>query len=79
MNNEPLSFKVRCYHLADVYGEIVKEILGVGDSLSGWLVIYDALGTNWRKVRVKPDPSCPLCGTNPTIHDLSIHAQKNST
>jgi molybdopterin/thiamine biosynthesis adenylyltransferase len=59
--------------------EIVKEILGVGDSLSGWLVIYDALGTNWRKVHVKPDPSCPLCGKDPTIHDLSIHAQTNAT
>ena len=59
--------------------EIVKEILGAGESLSGWLVIYDALGTNWRKVRVKPDPSCPLCGTDPTIHDLSIRASKIST
>jgi adenylyltransferase/sulfurtransferase len=55
--------------------EIVKEILGTGESLSGSLIIYDALGTNWRKVRVKPDPDCPLCGDNPKICDLSIHAR----
>ncbi len=55
--------------------EIVKEILGTGESLSGSLVIYDALGTNWRKVRVKPDPECPLCGDNPSIHDLSAHVR----
>ena len=36
--------------------EVVKEILSTGESLSGWLVIYDALGVNWRKVRVRPDP-----------------------
>tara|TARA_Y100001960_G_scaffold284005_1_gene319494 strand:- start:940 stop:1737 length:798 start_codon:yes stop_codon:yes gene_type:complete len=55
--------------------EIVKEILGAGKSLSGSLIIYDALGTNWRKVRVKPDPECPLCGDNPWIHDLSAHVR----
>lgn len=59
--------------------EVVKEILGTGDSLSGSLVIYDALGTNWRKVRVKPDPDCPLCGDDPTIHDLSIHVRQEET
>jgi molybdopterin/thiamine biosynthesis adenylyltransferase len=53
--------------------EVVKEVIGAGDSLSGWLVIYDALGTNWRKVRVRPDPSCPLCGHHPTIQDLTVH------
>ena len=57
--------------------EVVKELLGTGESLSGWLVIYDALGTNWRKVKVKPDPDCPLCGDSPTIHDLSGHVRKD--
>ncbi len=53
--------------------EVLKEILGVGDSLSGSLVIYDALSTAFRKVKVRPDPACPLCGDNPILHDLSSH------
>ena len=54
--------------------EILKELLGIGDSLSGWLVVYDALATAFRKIRVRADPGCPLCGTSPSIHDLSAHA-----
>ena len=56
--------------------EVVKEIVGMGESLSGWLIIYDALAANWRKVRVRPDPGCPLCGDSPTIRDLSVHARQ---
>ena len=52
--------------------EVIKEILGIGDSLSGTLLIYEGLGTSFRKVRVQPDPACALCGTNPTI--TTIHA-----
>jgi len=43
------------------------------------LLIYDALGTTFRSVRVKPDPRCPLCGVAPTITDLSGHAATAST
>ena len=53
--------------------EILKELLGIGDSISGSLIIYDALGATFRKIKVKPDPGCPLCGENPTITDLSAH------
>ncbi len=53
--------------------EVLKELLGIGDSLSGSLLIYDALGTTFRKVRLRPDPACPLCGEAPTIKDLSQH------
>jgi len=42
--------------------EVVKEILGLGDSLSGRLMLYDALRGDFRMVRVKPDPDCPTCG-----------------
>ena len=42
--------------------EVLKELLGIGDSLSGFLLIYDALGTTFRKVRLKRSPGCPLCG-----------------
>lgn len=53
--------------------EVLKEILGIGESMSGSLLIYDALATAFRKVKVRPDPSCPLCGENPSIVDLSGH------
>ncbi|MCK5166986.1 MAG: ThiF family adenylyltransferase, partial [Rhodospirillaceae bacterium] len=53
--------------------EILKEILGIGESLSGHLLVYEALGATFRNIKVKPDPECPLCGENPSIKDLSIH------
>jgi adenylyltransferase/sulfurtransferase len=53
--------------------EVLKEILGIGRSLAGRLLIYDALDTRFRTVTVKPDPACALCGPNPTIRDLSGH------
>lgn len=53
--------------------EVIKEILGIGRSLSGHLVIYDALTSEFRKVRVRPDPACSLCGPQATIRDLSAH------
>ncbi len=54
--------------------EVMKELLGIGESLSGWLLMYEALSTTFRKVRFRPDPSCPLCGPEATITDLSCHA-----
>lgn len=54
--------------------EVLKELLGLGDSLSGRLLLYDALGPSLRPITVKPDPGCPLCGDKPTITDLSAHA-----
>lgn len=54
--------------------EVIKELLGIGESLAGWLLITDALSAMWRRIRVRRDPGCPLCGDAPTIRDLSIHA-----
>jgi len=53
--------------------EVIKEILQIGDSMAGSLLIIEALGTEFRKIRVKRDPGCPLCGDNPSITDLSTH------
>ena len=53
--------------------EVLKEILGVGESLSGKLLIWDALASRFRTVRLRPDPHCALCGPDATIHDLSRH------
>lgn len=53
--------------------ETVKEILGLGDSLAGRLLIYDALASRFDTVELSYDPDNPLTGANPTIRDLSIH------
>ena len=53
--------------------EAVKLLLGIGEPLIGRLLTYDALGMRFREVRLRRDPKCPLCGTAPTITDLSIH------
>jgi adenylyltransferase/sulfurtransferase len=53
--------------------EVIKEILGIGQSLSGQLMIFDGLTTAFRKVKVKRDPKCPLSGDHPAITDLSVH------
>ncbi len=53
--------------------EVLKELLGIGKSLAGWLILCEALDTTFRKIRLKPDPGCPLCGDAPTITDLSRH------
>jgi len=43
--------------------EVVKEILDLGDSLSGRLMLYDALRGDFRTVRLRRDPLCRTCGT----------------
>ena len=50
--------------------EVIKEILGVGTSLAGRLMLYDALGMTFREVKVPKDPKCSLCGPNPAITKL---------
>ncbi|MCG6553560.1 MAG: molybdopterin-synthase adenylyltransferase MoeB [Candidatus Magnetominusculus sp. LBB02] len=51
--------------------EVLKLILGKGEVLKNTLLIYDALKTNFRKVKVPRNPGCPVCGANPTIKELS--------
>ena len=50
--------------------ETVKLILGIGDSLSGRLLIIDALSMEFRTVKIRRNPDCPLCGESPTISEL---------
>jgi molybdopterin/thiamine biosynthesis adenylyltransferase len=54
--------------------EALKELLGIGQGLAGAMIICDALSATFRKIKVKRDPACPLCGAHPTIKDLSSHA-----
>ena len=48
--------------------EVIKEITGIGESMAGRLLIYEALATRFRTVSFKADPACALCGEQPTIH-----------
>jgi molybdopterin/thiamine biosynthesis adenylyltransferase/rhodanese-related sulfurtransferase len=50
--------------------EAIKLITGIGDPAVGKLVIYDALELEWRKLRVRKDPNCALCGENATVTEL---------
>jgi len=50
--------------------EVFKLILGKGDVLKNTLLIYDALKTTFRRVRVPKNPECPVCGEHPTITEL---------
>jgi molybdopterin-synthase adenylyltransferase len=45
--------------------EILKEVLGLGDSLSGTLLMYDALRAGFHKITLPRDPDCPTCGGRP--------------
>ena len=50
--------------------ETVKLILGIGDSLVGRLLLYDALGMKFRELKLRKNPECPVCGDNPTVTKL---------
>ena len=50
--------------------EVLKLILEIGDSLSSRLLLFDALSMEFRIVKLRRDPKCPLCGDDPTVHEL---------
>ncbi|MGD0884516.1 MAG: molybdopterin-synthase adenylyltransferase MoeB [Thermodesulfovibrionales bacterium] len=50
--------------------EVIKLILGKGDILKNVLLIYDALKTTFRRVKVPKNPDCPVCGNHPTITEI---------
>jgi adenylyltransferase/sulfurtransferase len=50
--------------------ETIKWIIGAGDSLVGRLLLFDALKLRFRELKLRKDPDCPICGTNPSIHEL---------
>ena len=50
--------------------ETLKLIVGIGKPLVGKLLLYDALNTEFRKLNLKRDVNCPVCGDNPTIKEL---------
>ncbi len=50
--------------------EAIKLLTGTGEPLVGSLIVYDALEMTYRKIKVRKDPQCALCGENPTVTDL---------
>jgi adenylyltransferase/sulfurtransferase len=55
--------------------EAIKIILGKGDLLIGRLLLFDALGMKFRELKLRRDPKCPVCGEQPTIHELIDYEQ----
>lgn len=55
--------------------EVFKQILGIGEPLVGRLLLIDALTMDFRMMRVRRDPACPLCGDAPSIHELIDYDQ----
>jgi molybdopterin/thiamine biosynthesis adenylyltransferase/rhodanese-related sulfurtransferase/molybdopterin converting factor small subunit len=55
--------------------ETVKIILGKGETLSGRLVLYDALNMKFRELKLRRNPECPVCGDNPTVTELIDYQQ----
>ena len=51
--------------------EAIKLIADFGESLAGSLLVVDTLSMRTRKLSIKKDPQCPLCGESPTINDIS--------
>jgi molybdopterin/thiamine biosynthesis adenylyltransferase/rhodanese-related sulfurtransferase len=50
--------------------EAIKLIDGIGEPLLGELMVYDALDMEYRKIKVRKDPECAICGKNPTVTEL---------
>jgi adenylyltransferase/sulfurtransferase len=77
-DGEPIRIRIGIHIgpvLAGVIGnlqvvETLKLILGQGEPLIGSLLIYDALRTEFRRLKLKRDVNCPVCGENPTIKEL---------
>jgi sulfur-carrier protein adenylyltransferase/sulfurtransferase len=73
--------------------EAIKLLLGIGEPLVGRYLLFDALETEFREVKLRRDPECPVCGEHPTITDYidyegfcaspaewqAEHAAKNAT
>jgi len=55
--------------------ETIKLLLGIGKPLVGRLLLYNALDMQFRELKLRKDPSCPICGENPTVTELIDYQQ----
>jgi adenylyltransferase/sulfurtransferase len=67
---------VICGVIASIQGvETIKLLLGLGEPLVGRLVFFDGLSMEFRQVKFRRDPQCPVCGDHPTITEpIDYHA-----
>jgi adenylyltransferase/sulfurtransferase len=67
---------VICGIIASIQGaETIKLLLGLGDPLVGRLLFFDALTMEFREVKYRRDPACPVCGDRPTVTELIDYHQ----
>ncbi|MEO6886365.1 MAG: adenylyltransferase/sulfurtransferase MoeZ [Jatrophihabitantaceae bacterium] len=50
--------------------EAIKLLIGIGSPLVGRLMVYDALEMEFRKIKIRKDPNCAICGEHPTVTEL---------
>jgi len=55
--------------------EVIKLIVGAGDPMIGRLLLFDALKMKFRELKLRKDPSCPICSEHPTQHELIDYAE----
>jgi adenylyltransferase/sulfurtransferase len=55
--------------------EVIKLILGKGETLTGRLLLVDSLNMKFRELKLRKDPDCPICGPNRTITKLIDYEQ----
>ncbi|MGP8259439.1 MAG: molybdopterin-synthase adenylyltransferase MoeB [Acidobacteriaceae bacterium] len=55
--------------------EVIKLVLGIGESLAGRLLLIDALTMKFRTLKLRKNPDCPVCGTHPTVTALIDYDQ----
>jgi adenylyltransferase/sulfurtransferase len=55
--------------------ETIKLILGIGEPLIGRLLLVETLGMGFRTLKLRKNPDCPVCGTNPTVTELIDYDQ----
>jgi adenylyltransferase/sulfurtransferase len=55
--------------------EAIKLLLGIGEPLTGRMLVHDALRQTWDTLTVRRDPECPVCGDEPTVTELIDYVQ----
>ncbi len=55
--------------------EVIKQITGIGETLVGRLMLYDALAMRFRELKLRRNPECPVCGEHPTVTELIDYEQ----
>lgn len=55
--------------------ETIKVLAGIGTTLKGRLLTYDAMDQRFRELKIRKDPECPICGPNRSIHELIDYHQ----